>query len=238
MDIDWFTVAAQALNFLVLMWLLKRFLYKPILNAITAREKHIADRLADALEKEAQAQKEQDEFKKKRESFEKQEAQLLSEAKTEASAIRANLLKKAEHDTEALRSKKKEALQKELDDLSADILKQMKEKVFTTASKVLSDLADTTLEERMIAVFTLHLHALSDKDKAVLSSESAVITSAFPLSSAQKKSLKAEVKADSLKFKVMPELVSGIELSVNGHKLAWSISDYLETLEREAFRAA
>ena len=34
MLIDWFTVAAQVVNFLVLMWLLKRFLYKPIVYAI------------------------------------------------------------------------------------------------------------------------------------------------------------------------------------------------------------
>ncbi len=36
MPIDWFTVGAQALNFLILVWLMKRFLYKPILNAIDA----------------------------------------------------------------------------------------------------------------------------------------------------------------------------------------------------------
>ena len=38
MLIDWFTVVAQAANFLVLVWLLKRFLYKPILGAMDARE--------------------------------------------------------------------------------------------------------------------------------------------------------------------------------------------------------
>ena len=42
MLIDWFTVGAQALNFLILVWLMKRFLYKPILHAIDAREKRIA----------------------------------------------------------------------------------------------------------------------------------------------------------------------------------------------------
>ena len=48
MLIDWFTVGAQVLNFLVLVWLLKRFLYKPVLDAIDAREKGIASRLAEA----------------------------------------------------------------------------------------------------------------------------------------------------------------------------------------------
>lgn len=238
MHIDWFTVAAQALNFLVLMWLLKRFLYKPILNAITAREKHIADQLATAAKKEADAKQEQVALRKKNDSFEKEKTKLMSEAKAEAEKLRTKLMKNTEAEAEALRSKKKDALQNELDDLSADIFKQTKAQVFALASKVLGDLADTTLEERMIAVFITRLQALSDKEKSTFSSESVIVTSAFALSSAQQKALKAEIKADSVKFKVMPELLSGIELSANGHKLAWSISDYLETLEQEASRAA
>ena len=62
MLIDWFTVVAQILNFLVLVWLLKRFLYKPVLDAIDAREKGIATKLADAEAKEAEALKEHQEF--------------------------------------------------------------------------------------------------------------------------------------------------------------------------------
>jgi len=42
MLIDWFTVGAQALNFLILVWLMKRFLYKPVLHAIDEREMRIA----------------------------------------------------------------------------------------------------------------------------------------------------------------------------------------------------
>ena len=51
MLIDWFTIGAQALNFLILVWLLKHFLYQPILNAIDEREKRIAKELADAVAK-------------------------------------------------------------------------------------------------------------------------------------------------------------------------------------------
>ena len=47
MLIDWFTVGAQAVNFLILVWLLKRFLYEPVLAAIDAREKKIAAELAE-----------------------------------------------------------------------------------------------------------------------------------------------------------------------------------------------
>jgi hypothetical protein len=56
MLIDWFTVGAQALNFLILVWLMKRFLYKPILNAVAEREKRIAAELADAAQKKDDAE--------------------------------------------------------------------------------------------------------------------------------------------------------------------------------------
>ena len=62
MLINWFTVCAQAINFLILVWLLKRFLYKPILHAIDEREKGIAAQLADAEAKKAEAQKDRDDF--------------------------------------------------------------------------------------------------------------------------------------------------------------------------------
>ena len=67
MLIDWFTVGAQAVNFLILVWLMQHFLYKPILHAIAEREKRIATELANADKKKFEAQKESDEFKHKNE---------------------------------------------------------------------------------------------------------------------------------------------------------------------------
>jgi F-type H+-transporting ATPase subunit b len=57
MLIDWFTVVAQAVNFLILVWLMKRYLYQPILKALDAREQRIAAELADADAKKAEAQR-------------------------------------------------------------------------------------------------------------------------------------------------------------------------------------
>ena len=71
MEINWFTVIAQVINFLILVWLLKRFLYKPVLNAIAEREKKIAAQLSDAEVKKAEAQKERDAFHQKNEAFDK-----------------------------------------------------------------------------------------------------------------------------------------------------------------------
>ena len=95
MLIDWFTVIAQVVNFLILVWLLKRFLYRPILNAIDAREKRIATELADADAKKAEAIKERDEFQHKNEEFDRQRAALLSQATDEAKAERQRLFDEA-----------------------------------------------------------------------------------------------------------------------------------------------
>src|SRR5271169_5229977 len=92
MLIDWFTVVAQAVNFLVLVWLLKRFLYKPVLAAIDAREKKIAAELEDAADSKAQTQVERDEFQRRNEAFDKQRDELLRKATEEANAERQRLL--------------------------------------------------------------------------------------------------------------------------------------------------
>src|SRR5471032_1550742 len=110
MLIDWFTVGAQALNFVVLVWLLKRFLYQPILDAIDAREKRIASELADADAKKAEAQKERDVFQHKNEEFDQQRAAVLSKATDEAKAERSRLIDEARRAADALSARRRETL--------------------------------------------------------------------------------------------------------------------------------
>src|SRR5580698_278918 len=102
MLIDWFTVCAQAVNFLILVWLLKRFLYQPILVAIDAREKRIAAELADADAKKSEAQKERDEFQRKNQEFDQQRAAILSKATDEAKTERQRLVEEARKAADAL----------------------------------------------------------------------------------------------------------------------------------------
>src|ERR1700689_4507849 len=110
MLIDWFTVGAQTLNFLILVWLFQRFLYKPILNAIDAREKRIAGELADAAAKKAEAEKERDEFQNKNKAFEEQRPPLLGKATEDAKADRERRMGGARKDDESLRATQATAL--------------------------------------------------------------------------------------------------------------------------------
>ncbi len=92
MLINWFTVTAQAVNFLILVWLLKRFLYRPVLAAIGEREKLIAAQINEAEKKKAEALKEQADFLHKNEEFDRQRATLLIEATDTAKKERERLM--------------------------------------------------------------------------------------------------------------------------------------------------
>lgn len=243
MLIDWFTVGAQVLNFLILVWLMKRFLYKPILNAIDTREKRIAAELADADAKSAEAKREQDEFQHKNEEFDKQRAALLKKATDEAGVEHQRLLDEARKAADALSTKRQEALRKDAQNLSGAITRRTQDEVFAIARKTLADLATTTLEEQFSEVFIRRLATLDESAKAGLgaaltsASEPALVRSALALPAEQQAKLQNAINetfsADiPLRFETVPDLVSGIELTTNGQKVAWSIADYLTSLEK------
>ena len=243
MLIDWFTVCAQALNFIILVVLLWRFLYKPILKALDAREQKISAELADADRKKAEAKKESDEFQHKNEDFEKQRAALFSKATDEAKAEHQRLFDEVRKEADALRAKRCEALENEAHSLNKAVSLRAQREVFDIARKALTDLATTSLEERMVAVFTRRLRETDAKVKAGLAdaiktaSEPALVRTVFDLPAEQcaviQNALNETFSADvRVRFETAPDLVSGIEFTTNGQKVGWSIAGYLASLEK------
>ena len=243
MLIDWFTVGAQALNFLILVWLMKHFLYQPILHAIDEREKKIAAELADAAAKKAEAQKDRDEFQHKNEEFDQQRAALLDKATDEAKGEGRRLLAEARKTADALSAKRQETLKNDAHNLNQAISRRTQQEVFSITRKALADLATVSLEERMGEVFTRRLREMESKAKETLGSalksaqEPALVRSAFDLPAEQRaaiqNALNETFSADiHLRFETAPDLVSGIELTANGQKVAWSIAEYITSLEK------
>jgi len=243
MKIDWFTVGAQVVNFLILVWLLKRFLYKPILDAIDAREERVAKSIADAEAKQANADQEQETFQSKNKEFDEQKEGLLTEAKDKAETERKRLFDEARQAVEALRAKQEGELRREQQSLADEVTRRTQAEVFALARQTLAQLAGTTLEERMAEVFTDRLQELEPAAKEDLrkalseSGDPLLVRSAFELPTAQREALQAALNgafsADvKTEFEIAPVLVSGIELVAEGRKVAWSIADYLCSLEK------
>ena len=244
MLIDWFTVVAQALNFVVLVWLMKRFLYQPVLNAIAAREKRIADQIADAAKKEAQAETERQTFEDKNQAFDQQRADLLSKATADATAEGVRLADEAQKAAAALAVQRQQSLATQAAHLQQLIAGRAAHEVFAVARKTLTDLANVDLEERMVEVFMRHLSELPAPAKEQLEAAlkhgagPALVRSHFELPADQQaaiqKSINATFSADvPLRFETVADAVCGIELSAGGQKLAWTITEYLRDLERQ-----
>ncbi len=243
MLIDWFTVSAQALNFVILVWLMKRFLYKPILRAIDAREQRIATQLAEADATKTEARQERDEFRRKNEEFEQARAALMSKTTDDVKIERRRLLDQAQRAADTLSAQRREKLRNDAQNLNRAILLRTQQEVFSIARKVLTDLAMASLEERLGEVFTARLRDLDGPAKEALAkafetaSEPAVVRSAFDLPPEQRAAIRQALNETfsseiGVRFQTEPNVISGIELATNGRKVAWSMADYLVSLEK------
>ncbi|MGD0942379.1 MAG: F0F1 ATP synthase subunit B [Terracidiphilus sp.] len=244
MLIDWFTVAAQIVNFLILVWLLKHFLYKPILDAIDAREKRIAAELVDADAKKAEAEKERTNFEDKNKAFDQQRSALLGKATDDAKAERERLIDQAKKDAESLRTNQADALRGDQIRLGSEITLLAEKEVFAIARKALTDLSTVSLEERIGEVFTRRLRELDPKAKELLgaalrnSPQPALVRSAFDLPPDQRAAIQNALNETfsavvRIKFEDSQDVICGIELASNGQKVAWSISSYLSDLSKK-----
>jgi len=241
--IDWFTVGAQVLNFILLVWLMKRFLYQPVLDAIAAREQKIAAELSDAAATQAEAKMQQDEYQQKNLVFDEQRAGLMQKARDDAQAERERLQAEAGEAAKAATTTRARALLADTLLLRQELTRHTQEQVFDIARRVLGDLAAVSLEQRACEVFIQRLSsadgealaALGAALKATTEHEPALLRSAFALPAAQRDAIRVALEESfgqpiALAFETAPDLVSGIELSAQGLQLDWSIADYLGTL--------
>jgi F-type H+-transporting ATPase subunit b len=244
MLIDWFTVGAQALNFIILVWLLKRFLYKPVLSAIDAREQRIAHASADADRQTSELQKLRDEFRAERKAFDDQRGALLAKAGIDAKAQGERLLSGAREAADSLTSKQNAALLAEATELSDRLARLAAAESLEIARSVLKDLAEVDLEERISGVFARRLRGMDSKTREAFGMSLKrggglpIVASSFDLSDREKATIQTAVNetfsADiPLHFETSSRGIAGIELACGGQRLSWSVADYLNTLEEK-----
>jgi F-type H+-transporting ATPase subunit b len=243
MSIDWFTFTAQLLNFVLLVWLLKRFLYRPILSAIAAREKRISAELANAAAIESEARQERARFEHNNSDFELQRDALLDQARDEAKTEYQRLVAEARDVIDALTHKRLAALETSVANQSDAIRRRVQQEVFAISRKILTELAAEDLEQRMTDTLLKRLRALNVEARQKLHNvieaddRHVLLRSAFALSQPQIDAIKSMLddiagSAIELRSETVPQLISGIEVIANGHKLAWSVADYLASLEQ------
>lgn len=237
MSIDWITVSAQIVNFLILVWLLKRFLYKPVVNAMDQREQGIAKRSREAVERERKADEAATLYRNKSEQLEREREDILATVNKEADQQKKVMLSEAREEVAAARRDWQRQANQEKEEFFGNLRQQSATAIQTIARKALHDLADAGLEEQIIDTFIERLQSLDTGARQALAKEAepVSIASAFALdarlrdriTSALHEHIDAGAEVD---YSESPQLLCGIELTRGGRRLSWSLLDYMENL--------
>jgi F-type H+-transporting ATPase subunit b len=142
-----------------------------------------------------------------------------------------------------MRTNMEKAAKEKQENDNNEMSEKIQQQVFAITRKALADIASISLEEQSANTFNKHLKELKDDEKkqfidAFKSNSNAILVrSAFDLPAKQQDEINDAVNvllsADTqLQFKTTPGIISGIELSTNGYKFSWSISEYLSSLEQ------
>jgi F-type H+-transporting ATPase subunit b len=242
MQIDWFTVIAQVVNFLVLVWLLKHFLYGRIVDAMKRREEAIAARMAEADRRAEEAAQESESHQRKIRELDEERGQILAAARDEAQSEKEALLGRIRTEVDELGRRWRDEVERERESFLGDVRRQMGVQVSVVARRALEDLAGADLEKQAVGVFIERLRALPDQERSLLADscreggDEVTVLSAFDLAADERGRIEAAVrevlgKNARVRFERDAGLICGVALVVRGRRVAWSIDSYLDELE-------
>ncbi|SDC02916.1 F0F1 ATP synthase subunit delta [Ruegeria marina] len=243
MQIDWLTVAAQIVNFLVLVWLLQRFLYRPITNAMRRREERIEERLAEAKAAREEAEEEAASLKRKKAELEESKEGILSSAREEADELREKLKGEIRKEMEEKRDAWRAHLAEEREAFVSALQRKAGQQILDITGHILAEYADMEISERLVATFADRLASLNPDKRAKLTeaaseAETAVVETGAALTSSAKRRitralhdvLSSDIDVD---YREDEEMVLGVRLTIGGVTAEWSAARYLDRLRAE-----
>lgn len=241
---DWFTIVAQVINFLILVALLKHFLYTPVIRAMDEREESIRKRKQEAEEREHRAEEEARQFKDKQEELDRSRDQVMKEARESAEKKRDELIQEARSEADAKRQDWDKSLQQEKDAFLSELKSKVGSQAFAVAGRAMRDLCGADVQVEAVRRFVEVIEHLDDETRESLkeafhdNDRQLQITSSFELPDEEKdrlhRALSEQLDADvKPEYRISEEIIAGVVLQTDGHKLDWSIRDYLRSLEEE-----
>ena len=244
MPFDWFTFVAQVLNFLILLMLLRRFLYGPITRVMSERKERIEAQLEEAREREREAEAILASYQQEWEKLELARQEVLARVRQEAEAARQALTLEARNEVEDARARWQRGLVQEQRSFYRQLRRGVPQALFELLRRVLIDVADERLESRIVEVFMERLRELPEAERRAFArglrhAEGAVaVDSAFPVPQDLLDELErviVEVFEPEVELRLTlhhePELIGGFELRAHDKKLAWHLDGYLNELE-------
>jgi len=241
--VDWITVVAQVVNFLILAALLRRFLYRPIVATMAARQDHIDRQLQEARHLKAQAERLILTYRQKLESLEAERRKLLERARREAETEHQALLEKARLEVEEKRRAWQADLAREQAQLLRDLETLLAEQLVALGRRALSDLAGRRLEDCVVETFLERMASLPADQRRLLAEARDpewTVATALALDETLRRRIETELRrlntGARIRFQQRDELILGITLETDGRLWPWSLTAWLEELEAELRR--
>jgi F-type H+-transporting ATPase subunit b len=232
------TFILEIINFLVLVWILKRFFYKPLLDVIARRKAGIDETVAKAEELQNQAKELQQQYEQRLADWqlEKQEAQRTFDASLQKERERQVALLRAELSAE--REKKKLLEQRKREHETQQIVEIALQQGAQFASQLLSAVASPEVEKQLVNLLLKQLENLPIEKLEQLRSVNAgdinatIITSAYPLQSTTQQALKHACKASlsangEFIYRQDPAIIAGLRINIGAWVLATNLQDEL-----------
>jgi F-type H+-transporting ATPase subunit b len=221
MHVDWWTLALQTVNVLVLVWILGRFFIRPV-TAIVAKRQDEANKLladAEAARREAEAIRATSD--KARAETDARRLGLLDEAQEEAKVEKARLVEEASREATKMRATAAATVATDRAKAEAELLRHAGELSLEIARRLL----DRLPPEAALAAFTdglcREIQTLPTESRAGLKpaapGEPLVVWTAFDLPDAQKQFVRARLAEalgfePAMAFRYDEALMAGLEL--------------------------
>lgn len=219
MAASYWTIALQAINFLVLVWLLQRFLYRPVLAVIESRRAVSERALAEAAHMAAAAKEARRSLDQERAAMISERDTLLEKAANEAAREREALLEKARGEAQTLETETRRQMERERADFHEAVIAEAAKLAIEIARRLLvssqpSNPIDPFLER---VTTTLAAMSVSERDRLLLSGQRMTLISATPLDEAQRSACATRISTAldrpvSISFAESPDLIAGLEL--------------------------
>ena len=230
---DWFTIGAQALNFLILVYLLKRFLYGPIIEAMEERKAKVHEDVVRAEEARQEAAVYSQELKKQQKELEQAKENMLTEARVNVETWHETALASVRKDVSEQRTHWLESLEREKHLLADNIRRDIAAEVVALAKKILTDLSDEELELRVVNQFLIKLEKDMPKDAVT---GDITLRLGFSLPEEHKEHITKTIQTlfpeiGKIRLTIEPDLKLGITLVAGDQKWDWNLTSYLEGVE-------
>lgn len=238
MELNWTTFILEIINFLILVWLLSRFLYRPVLKVIHKRQREIQEQLDAAEQKRNEAESLKAEYQERLTDWEREKHAAGQQLEQEIATERQRLLAELKQELEQEREKAGVLNRRQMEEEKLLLERQALQQGADFSSRLLTRLAGPELEGRLIDVLLADLGELSEEKRELLINSYAknnngiTIASAFPLAADKQRAIEQGLKAVFQKdihctFQQQPELIAGLQIRVGAWLLQANLRDEL-----------